>query len=192
MFAAPIGSGACVWVMNTMTVQPTHRIPLTMSEPIHVAVVEARFEDLYRREYPALVAVATALAGDDGEDLVHDAMVRALINWKHVRSLDRPGGWCHRVLVNRCRSRWRRKATEARFLARLRRHEPSSPGPSADVIAFWSAVRQLPERPRLAVTLFYAGDHSTAEVATILDVPEGTVRSDLSRARAALARELAV
>jgi len=42
------------------------------------------------------------------------------------------------------------------------------------------------------VTLYYAGDHSTAEVARILDVPEGTVRSDLSRARSALVKELGV
>ena len=58
------------------------------------------------------------------------------------------------------------------------------------MIAFWGEVRRLPERPRLVVTLFYAGDHSVAEVARILDVPEGTVKSDLSRARAALVREL--
>jgi DNA-directed RNA polymerase specialized sigma24 family protein len=42
------------------------------------------------------------------------------------------------------------------------------------------------------MALFYALDHTTAEVASILDVPEGTVRSDLSRARLALARELGV
>jgi RNA polymerase sigma-70 factor (ECF subfamily) len=107
-----------------------------------------------------------------------------------VRLLDRPGGWCHRVVINRCRSRWRRKRTEARFTARLRREHPTTPEPSADVLAFWGAVRDLPERPRFAVTLYYAGDRTTAEVAAILDVPEGTVRSDLSRARVALAREL--
>lgn len=73
--------------------------------------------------------------------------------------------------------------TEARFLSRLRREEPSTPGPSDDVMAFWSSIRELPERPRLAVALFYAGDRSVADVARILDVPEGTVRSDLSRAR---------
>lgn len=64
------------------------------------------------------------------------------------------------------------------------------PGPSAQSIVFWDAVRRLPERPRSVVTLYYAGDHPVAEVARILDVPEGTVRSDLTRARAALAREL--
>jgi RNA polymerase sigma-70 factor (ECF subfamily) len=148
------------------------------------------FEDLYRTEYPGLVAVATALAGDDGPDLVHDAMVRALLHWNKVSRYERPGGWCHRVVVNLCRSRWRRRTTERRWLALQRRDEPVTAGPSADVVAFWGAVRQLPERPRLTVALYYAGDHSVAEVASILGVPEGTVKSDLSRARDALNREM--
>jgi RNA polymerase sigma factor (sigma-70 family) len=163
-----------------------------MPDPAHVVLVDTRFEDLYEREYPGLIAVATALSGRDGEDLVHDAMVKALMNWNRVRRLERPGGWCHRVLVNLCRSRWRRSMTEARFVSRVRREELATPGPSPDVIVFWDAVRALPSRPRLAVTLYYAGDCTTAEVASILDVPEGTVRSDLSRARVAIAKELEV
>jgi RNA polymerase sigma-70 factor (ECF subfamily) len=155
-----------------------------------ITPTETTFDALYRHEYPGLVAVATALSGADGEDLVQDAMVKVLINWEKVRRLERPGGWCHRVLVNLCRSRWRRRVTEARFLGRLRREEPVVPEPSVEVMAFWAAVRDLPERPRLAVTLYYAGDRSVAEVASILDVPEGTVRSDLTRARAAITHEL--
>ena len=150
----------------------------------------ASFEEMYRREYPGLVAVAPARAGQGGPDLVHDAMVRALLNWKKVARYERPGGWCHRVVVNLCRSKFRRRTTERKWLALQRREEPVTAGPSADAIAFWQAVRQLPERPRLVVTLYYAGDHSVAEVASILDVPEGTVKSDLSRAREALSREL--
>ncbi len=173
------------------TVEPTgddHTAPAARGQVVDLTFVD--FETFYRLEYPGLLAVATALSGPDGEDLVHDAMVKALLNWSRVRQLERPGGWCHRVLINRCRSWWRRKRTEATHLARQRRVEPSAPEPSAETIAFWTAVRQLPTRPRLAVTLFYAADRTTAEVASILDVPEGTVRSDLSRARQALAREL--
>jgi RNA polymerase sigma-70 factor (ECF subfamily) len=162
----------------------------TMAGTTDLTLRERTFDDLYRREFPGLVAVATALSGYDGEDLVQDAMVKALVNWERVSRLERPGGWCHRVLVNLCRSRWRRRRTEARFLGRLRREEPCTPGPSVEALAFWAAVRTLPERPRLAVTLYYAGDRPVAEVASILDVPEGTVRSDLTRARAALSREL--
>ena len=154
-----------------------------MTEPTELAIIVTSFEDLYRHEYPGLIAVATALSGHDGEDLVQDAMLRAIVHWDKVRRLERPGGWCHHVLVNLCRSRRRRRATEERFFARLRRQTPSTPAPSDDVMSFWAAVRELPERPRLAVALYYAGDRSAAEVARILDVPEGTVRSDLSRAR---------
>lgn len=174
--------------MHAITITPHITVPST---PADLELTHhLTFEDMYRSEYPGLVAVATALAGHDGPDLVHDAMVRALLHWKKVRTFERPGGWCHRVVVNLCRSKWRRRTTERRWLALQRRDEPTVTGPSADVLAFWAAVRDLPERPRLVVTLFYAGDHSVAEVASILDVPEGTVKSDLSRARAALSREL--
>jgi RNA polymerase sigma-70 factor (ECF subfamily) len=150
------------------------------------------FEDLYRIEYPGLVAVATAMTGDklDGEDLVQDTMVKTFIRWGRVGRLERPGGWCHRVLVNACRSRLRRRRIERKYLERDRHLERSSPGPSPDVLAFWSVVRTLPERPRLAVALFFAGDRSTSEIAAILQCPEGTVCSDLSRARVVLAESL--
>ena len=139
------------------------RIDCTM--PDQIVTVSVGFEDLYRQEYPGLIAVATALTGtvEDAEDVVQGTMLKAFAQWGKVRRLDRPGGWCHRVLVN-----------------------ASSPGPSADALAFWAAVRQLPERPRQVVALYYAGDCPVEDVARILAVPEGTVRSDLTRARAAL------
>ena len=150
------------------------------------------FEDVYRREYPGLVAVATALTGDvrDGEDAVQDTMVRAFVRWDHVGRLERPGAWCHRVLLNACRSRWRRRRTEVRFWSRSRREEPSIAEPSADVMVFWAVVRELPSRPRLSVTLHFAGERTMAEIASILDVPEGTVRSDIARARLVITEAL--
>lgn len=176
--------------MHTVTITPTQPPDSIGFDGVEIPLTPLDFADFYRLEYPGLLAVATALSGAEGEDLVHDAMVKALLHWNRVSRLERPGGWCHRVLVNRCRSWWRRKRTEASFLARQRRDEPSAPELSAETIAFWTAVRQLPSRPRLVVTLYYAADRTTAEVASILDVPEGTVRSDLSRARLALTREL--
>ena len=175
------------------TPEPADRTGATRAtglDDIELADAGIDFDEFYRREYPGLLGVATALSGADGEDLVHDTMVKALMRWSRVARLERPGGWCHRVLVNRCRTWWRRKRTEAAYLARQRRDEPHTPELSAETVAFWAEVRKLPERPRMVVTLFYAADRTTAEVASILDVPEGTVRSDLSRARQALAREL--
>ena len=172
-----------------MTVKSTVSIELVSVEPI---VVRQAFEDLYRFEYPRLLAVATALTGDrrEGEDLVQDTMVKAFVRWPRVGGLDRPGAWCHRVLTNACRSRRRRRRTEQRFMDRQARTEPYYEQLPAGVLAFWSIVRTMPERPRTVVAMFYGADRSTGEIAEILDVPEGTVRSDLTRARTILAREL--
>ena len=150
------------------------------------------FEELYVREYPRMVAVATAITGDrDGAcDLVHDAMVKALVNWDHVAGLERPGAWCHHVLVNICRSRLRRRATEWRFLAHARRVEQTMPEPSVETIAFWTVVRTLPSRPRSVVALYFGADMTSVHIAEVLGIPEGTVRSDLSMARRVIMRAL--
>lgn len=163
---------------------------MQMTDP--TVPVTTSFDDLYRTEYPGLIGVAIALTGtiEDGEDAVQGAMLKAFVNWGRVGSLERPGGWCHRVLVNACRSLFRRRRTAVRWLAGRPRVEPSTAGPSPDVLAFWAAVRRLPERPRQVVALHYAGDLAVEEIARILTVPEGTVRSDLTRARAALRAEL--
>ena len=62
------------------------------SAPQYVSV-GLTFEDLYRREYPSLVAVATALTGDlaAGEDLVQDTMVKAFLRWSWLQRFGRPG-----------------------------------------------------------------------------------------------------
>lgn len=172
-----------------MSTNAVVRVGLMTTE---LTAVTTGFEDVYRREYPGLVAVATALTGDlgEGEDAVQDTMVRAFVRWDRVGRLERPGAWCHRVLLNACRSRWRRRRTEARFLSRERRDERLMAEPSADVMVFWALVRELPSRPRRSVTLHFAGERTMAEIAAILEVPEGTVRSDIARARSVITAAL--
>ena len=154
--------------------------------------VTSDFESTYRAEYPALIAVARAWTGDlrDSEDLVQDTMLKAFVRWPTVGRLDRPGGWCHRVLLRACHSLFRRKGVEGRWRRRQHPDEPLVPGPSADVEAFWMLVRQLPERPRAVVVLHFAGGYDLTEIAEILGSPSGTIRSDWTRARSVLAAQL--
>ena len=51
------------------------------------------FEDLYRTEYPGLVAFATAMTGDlrASEDLVQDTMIKAFVRWSWLQRFGRPG-----------------------------------------------------------------------------------------------------
>lgn len=150
------------------------------------------FESVYRSEYPGLIAVAAALTGDrDGaNDLVQDTMVKAFVRWERVSRMERPGAWCHHVLVNACRSRLRRRRTERAYLASIGSDVVQSPGPSADVIAFWQVVRTLPIRPRTVVALYFGAGLTSVEISEALGVPEGTVRSDLMTARRLVVRAL--
>jgi len=179
--------------MNTL-LNPAVNVEVLSAMSAHRVELTPSFDGFFRAEYPGLVAVASALAGsiDDAEDLVQDTMVKALLRWDRVSRLQRPGGWCHHVLVNACRSWFRRRRTRSQWLARQRRVEPSSAAPSTETLVFWSAVRELPERPRIAVALFYAGEHTIAEIAAILKAPEGTIRSDLTRARVFLANQIGI
>lgn len=178
----------CVCRMDAIL---TTRDTMTMDVPPYV-VDYGQFEVLYRREYPGLFAVATAMCGgmNAADDLVQDAMVKALVNWQRVQRLDRPGGWCHRVLLNICRNWYRRRRIEANAMTRFRRREFLDDGPSGEAIALCQAMQLLATRPRAAVALYHLGDRSISEIASILAVPEGTVRSDLTRARVVLCREL--
>jgi RNA polymerase sigma-70 factor (ECF subfamily) len=71
----------------------------------------------------------------------------------------------------------------------LRRLEPvEAAEPSAPTSArFWAAVRALPERQRAAVALHYIDDLSIDEIAGILQVSPGTIKTSLFKARRSLA-----
>jgi RNA polymerase sigma-70 factor, ECF subfamily len=150
----------------------------------------AGFEEVYRRELVPISAVAIALTGDRelGADLAHEAMLRAFRDWQRVGAMDRPGAWIRRVVINLARDLHRRRERETRALRRLHRREAA---PAADPDGrFWRAVGDLPERQREAVVLRYVEDLPVGEIATVLDVSDGTVKTSLSRARRTLARSL--
>jgi RNA polymerase sigma-70 factor (ECF subfamily) len=157
-------------------------------------VNEIALREFLHTSYPRLVA-AVALAGGSraaAEDAVQEALLRA---WERsdrgeqVESLD---AWVATVALNLSRSALRRLRSERRAKARLRAsgwaddHALSSDR-AVDVDR---ALAGLPRRQREAVVLRYYVQMDTREVATVLRVSEGTVKSTLSRARTALAAAL--
>lgn len=151
------------------------------------------FEDFYRSEFPSVVGLAYALSGSrsGAEDLAQDAFLAAYRNWPRIRGYDKPGAWVRRVVSNRSVSFFRRRMVEARGLARLAlRRDPALPELSEEAAEFWMAVRALPKRQAQVVALYYLGDLPVTEVARILELAEGTVKSHLHAARRTLAARL--
>lgn len=148
------------------------------------------FEAIYRRELVPIVALAVALTGNrkTGADLAHEAMLRAFRDWASVFQLERPGGWIRRVVINLAHDVRRRGDRERRALRRLDTSDASHPASPND--EFWSAVRNLPERQRTVVALRYIEDLAVADIASLVEVSEGTVKTSLFRARRTLARVL--
>ena len=153
-------------------------------------MVGTEFDDLYRREFPKLLRIATAMCGrrDLGEELVQDAMVKVLARWSTVREYDKPGAYCRRVLINETIGMRRRQRWEKRAMARDRGGRTNALPPEAD--EFWSLVRALPTRQMQVTILYYADDRAIADIASVLGVAEGTVRATLHQAREALRAQL--
>jgi RNA polymerase sigma-70 factor (ECF subfamily) len=150
---------------------------------------------LYARACPSLVGLLTVISGNraDAEEVAQDAFVRLLEHWGKVREYAEPEAWLRTVAVRLLVSRQRRRQVAARGLALLRRRAATAApatGPGRDV-ELEEALAALPVAQRAVLVLHHLHDLSVAEVAELLHVPTGTVKSRLSRARAALAPLLA-
>lgn len=151
---------------------------------------ETNFEDFYRREFRAMVALAAAVSGSRllAEDLAQEAMTRVYRRWDRVSGYDKPGAFARRVTINLASSRRRRDAVAKRRESTLVETAIPAPEPIHDHV--WEAVAALPANQRAAIALHYLEDRPVAEIAAILGCASSTARVHLHRGRAALARSL--
>lgn len=132
---------------------------------------------------------------DEADDAAQDGFLSAL---RHLGRFDpsRPfGPWLLRIVANAAADRGRRRRVRmAEPLAPQLAQEGPTPDEAADVSALHDALRralqQLPERQRVAVVLFDVEGYSHREIGEILDVPDGTVRSDVFHGRRTLREAL--
>lgn len=152
--------------------------------------------ELFQEHYPQLRSIAYALLGDSqaAEEVASDVFVKAFSGWRRFRAVEHPPSYLRRMVVNACRGRIRRRRIELRANEMAQRNEHSRaispeplPLPDPEVLA---AIRRLPERQRACLVLRYLEDMSEAEVGRILDCSTGTVKSQLSKARAKLQKDL--
>jgi len=131
----------------------------------------------------------------DAEEIAQEALVRAFRRFRQLRDRDRFRAWLTRMTWRLAIDRWRAdRRRAARELATL---VDASPVSTEEVAVarersaiVWKAIDRLPDRLRLVVVLSAIEGHDTREVARLLDIPEGTVKSRLFTARKALAEAL--
>jgi RNA polymerase sigma factor (sigma-70 family) len=147
---------------------------------------EAGVAALYAASYARLVGVLAVATGSraDAEDVVQEAFARLLPRWSSVSAYDEPEAWLRTVAFRLAASRWRRAKVAARGLARLGAPPDVAP-PDGSRLDAERILTGLSRPLREVLVLHHALGLPVDEIARELGVPAGTVKSRLSRARAA-------
>ncbi|GAB2653957.1 RNA polymerase sigma factor SigM [Saccharopolyspora gloriosae] len=155
------------------------------------------FAELFRRHRDRLWAVALRTMRDheDASDALQDAMISAFRNAGSFRAESQVTTWLHRIVVNACLDRIRRR--QARPTVPLPDTGPAEPAVPRDAIeeqdtrmAVQDALAALPEEQRAPIVLVDVEGYSVSDTAAILGVAEGTVKSRCARGRVKLAKLL--
>jgi len=150
-------------------------------------------ELLYAAHFRQLVRLGVLLVRDVGtaEEIVQDCFLAVHAKWNRLHDPDKALAYLRQSVVNRCRS-------HLRHLSVVRRHAdreaPLDPAHGADHAAHdharratvLDALRRLPRRQREVLALRYYLDLSEAEIADLLGISRGAVKSHASRGAAAL------
>lgn len=144
-------------------------------------------EAMARAHYGRLVRGLTLYAGAEAaEDAVQEGFVQALRHWKRIRLYDDPIGWVRRVAINRLLNGQRKHVPEG-----LATTSTAAPSVDSDLcLDVQAAIRRLPPRQRLIVSLYYLADEAVVQIAQEIGISEGTVKSTLHDARQSIGAEL--
>jgi len=165
------------------------------------------FALLVDRHKDRAMTLALRLVGDsrEAEELVQDGFLRAFRNLHQFRGEAQFGTWFYRILYNLCMTRLRRKMAAPQMLDvnddavldALPAEEESltfeEHFESSDLLRFLAIeVDALPPQYKSAVTLFYVQEMSYEEIAGVMDVPLGTVKTCLFRGRQLLKKRISM
>ena len=150
------------------------------------------FESIVLAKGEPLFRTALAIVGNeaDARDATQEAFVAAWRGFAKLRDLDRFDAWLGRILINECRMtlRQRRRVHEIHVTEAFDPPDSQVLGHSPD---FDAAFDRLSVDHRALLVLHHLHGYGVGEIAAWLGIPAGTVKWRLSRARGALAAELA-
>jgi len=147
------------------------------------------FRDYVRARGTTLLRIAVMLTGNraDAEDLVQAALAKTYLAWGKINDRAALDAYVRRAMVNTHISWWRRRKLEEYPTDELPDQVVADHARDSDLAeVVRRALDRLPERMRAAVMLRYFEDMTEPEIAALLGVSLGTVKSTVSRAVARL------
>ena len=160
---------------------------LHRSEP-----VSAQLAATFRASYTRLRATASRMVGQDADDMVQDAFVRALENEAGFRRDASQTTWVHRIVVNICLDERRRRRRRDRVAMGLAWNEPRfvERPMAVDRVGIRTALGRLSPGDRTMCLLYDVMGYTHVEIAATLRIPVGTSKSRLAVARRRLGQIL--
>ena len=142
--------------------------------------------ELYRLHAASAGRLAYFLLGnrEAAEDLVHDAFIKVLGRWGHLRKRDSFSAYLNKTIVNLSKNHHRHRSVERAYLEKEKRAAQETIVPSPDMAEkdeLWTALQALPHRQRAAIVLRFFGDLSEHQTADVLDCSPAAVNSMVSR-----------
>ena len=161
------------------------------------------FREVVRPHLPRLYGLACRLVGDRAEDAVQDCLIKAYRNFDQLRDREAVGGWLRTILLNLVRDAARSEERAAEEIpveqvdesySLYRKIADEDPLPYSDTLHLdflscfsipdvWAVLDELPPHYRTPLVLVHMYGVPTAEVAQALDIPQGTLLSQLHRGR---------
>ena len=151
--------------------------------------VDVEFADWMAARQVALVRTAYLLTGSQhaAEDLVQATLTRLYLSWDRISDRQHVDAYARRALLNEHRSTWRRTSRRPEVLSDAVPEATLAPAEyDGEREAVWRFVQALPPRQRAVIVLRYYEDLSEAQIADLLGISAGTVKSQASRALASL------
>lgn len=156
-------------------------------------------ELLYRRYSPKLYGACLQYTGNDEEarDVLQEGFIKIFGNLPQYKFEGSFEGWMRRIIVNTALEKYRRRYNLYRVDDIDSIDEPEASPDAGDyagleVQDMLGLIRELPPKYRMVFNLYAIEGYSHKEISTLMNITEGTSKSNLSRARAILQRRLEV
>jgi RNA polymerase sigma-70 factor (ECF subfamily) len=172
-------------------------------------LTKERFRVLAEAQLPRLYTIARRLLGDEAEDAVQDALLKAYRAFDQLEHASAGPAWLTSIVVNVCRDRGRARARAPAEVSieavgefsLYRKIADEDPFPYSDSLHLdfleqfgpedvRAVLERLPDRYRIPLVLVYVDGFATKEVARLLEAPLGTVLAQLHRGRKLFERRL--